>query len=156
MDTIRQIERSLLEFEVKRDFHLLELAAGRIGQVSRRRRSEKLDLWLKVFALMDASFDPRYDPAERFMMWPPPPTSDSPAALEDFQRRLAEHRRLGEERLLQHRIRQYGEMFEEWLRGFIQGDYSPTPEDQQELARAIDRAIQNPERAGRIRKMIRR
>ena len=56
MDTIRQIERSLLEFEVKRDFHLLELAAGRIGQVSRRRRSEKLDLWLKVFALMDASF----------------------------------------------------------------------------------------------------
>jgi hypothetical protein len=134
----------------------------------RQQRPELLRLWLRLFRLVDESLDPQYDPNSGpillnvpFLASDPPVWSsrdvdyNDPVLRADWERRIAENQEKARYHTLQSLLRRVDRESEESFGDFLRDEYLPTERDREELAEAIRRGIQSPERITRFLRMIR-
>lgn len=168
----------LAEFQKQRDADLLEAAADRLQAIvvsdeidpDRRRklRSETLELWLELFALIDDALDPKFDPDDLPSITASPPPAGGvtyppgvdpavvtdPAARSEYERRIAENENKTKYYNLQTKLRRLDQRLRPRLNSFIRQAYSADAADRQELEAAIQKLIQNQQRAEDLRKRV--
>lgn len=166
----------LAEFETKRDAAALEVASDTLLKVvlsqerdpvaRRALRKETSMLWLRLFAAVDASIDPTFDPNELPRSSVVPPESDGilyppgvdpsaladPAARREYERLIRENEDKTNNYNLQLMLRRYDRTLSPRGENFIQGAYSRSAEDRKELEDAVALQIHNTQRADRLRK----
>jgi hypothetical protein len=125
-----------------------------VGVEERRLRKGVLELFLRAFALVEASLDPSWDPrcapaiSVRFS------DSKDPAEIRAFQQQLAERDAQGERFTLQQRLRRIERSCGIALDEYIAWAYSATAEDQAELTDAITPLLSGYPRARRFLALI--
>jgi len=175
--TVRALAH-LQQFLDERDADRLEAVADDLQRVvlnaetdpGRRRelRGETLELWLKLFAAIDANLDPKFDPDDSPMVsaMPPrvgdvqyPPGVDpsviaDPVAREEYEHRIAANRQKARDRSLQFKLRRLDESLQPHLENFVHEAYTTTEADTHELDAAIRSHVPNQHRADRLRRSL--
>lgn len=170
----------LADFQIQNDAQLLQDAADELQGIvladeadpERRRglRREALEGWLKLFAAIDGSLDPAFDPGDLPLLSVDPLPSDGvrfppgvdPSRLTDagarreYEQRIEANRRKAERYTLQTKLRRLDERLTPRLEAFLRSAYSTStePEDRREVLEAVQATITSPARAERLRTLI--
>lgn len=121
---------------------------------ARERRAEKLDLWLRMLAALDARVDPAWTPPDDLLWQMPSPFSDDPALIarrKEIQASIDDPRNE-----VQRNLREGAKRIEEGLSDVIENEYGPFPADQRQLTDRITASIRRAELRDRLLARIRR
>lgn len=177
---IAQASAALAAFEQQKEPQRIQDAGDRLREVrladesdpqkQRVLRKDTLVLWLSLFAAIDGSLDPQFDPKDVPQVRVQPPRSDGvvfppgvdpsllkdPAARSEYERIIAENDKKAEQYSLQIKLRRLDERLWPKLEAFVRTAYSTStePDDQREVLDVLQAIIKNPQRADRLRKLI--
>ena len=172
--------RHLADFQTQKDPQHLQDAADQLQSVvladepdAEKRhalRKETLEGWLSLFAAIDGSLDPTFDPGDLPLLSAEPPPSDGilfppgvdpsllkdPGARAEYERRIEANRQKTERYNLQIKLRRLDERLMPRLEAFIRSAYSTSiePEDRREVLAAIQATITSPARAELLRSVV--
>jgi hypothetical protein len=176
--SIGEASRLLAEYETQKNPDRLGDAADRLQQIvladspdpdeRRALRREALVTWLALFAAIDASLDPHFNPADLPSLRVDPPRSNGvqfppgvdpsvitdPVARREYERLLAENDEKTESYNRQTKLRRLDDRLTPRLATFIRSAYSSiNPDDQREVGECIGSAGLTPKRADSLRRL---
>jgi len=129
----------------------------------RARRKELIRLWLRMFRLMDAAVDPKFDSRDgaHHNVFPPAdyPVNqmsdiEDPVLRSIYERAVAENDRKGAYWILQVKLRQLDSDFEPDFAWFVSNWFSATTEDRNELENALRADISDAARIDRFLHLV--
>jgi hypothetical protein len=139
------------------------------AKIRTRLRSECLNLWLEMVAILDRRLDPEFDPEDvPENLVQPPPTSkgviyppgadpallDDPKAREEYEKAIAANNAKINNYRVQTHLKRLNDEIPPRAAEFITNSYTDSDADQKEVKAAIERLIENPARRVEFSKLL--
>jgi hypothetical protein len=167
-NNLHEVQSHLEHFETSQDPDWLVKAQETLGEVllteerdpkvRKEIRLHMLDMWLRLLDSLDRHFDPAFDENDTPQKLVQPPAlpdpkqgslrpGASPSLIADpklraeYEHAIAANRAKTKRYRLQLLLRRMGGSLRQEVHGFIASAYKPTPEDRDEVRKAIERNI---------------
>jgi hypothetical protein len=174
--TNKRVARKLAEFEKEQDpallheaLELIEAAEGDVPTGDRAERRDVVARRLRLFAALDRTIDPSWDPETKPVKGAPPPavhgvvypsgevdpsTIPDPAERAEYERALKagkEHEKWYD---VQFQLRRIDERAMRFVERFVAGRYTDAPADRRELEELLAESSVAEERKKRLRDVV--
>jgi hypothetical protein len=174
--TNKRVARKLAEFEKEQDpallheaLELIEAAEGDVPTGDRAERRDVLARRLRIFAALDRTIDPSWDPEKKPVKGAPPPavhgvvypsgevdpsTIPDPVERAEYERALKASRDYEKWYDVQFQLRQIDARAMRFVERFVAERFANSPADRQELEELLAESSMAVERRERLRNVV--